>query len=57
MSLLDWKIDPCRTSSSRSSPAFTRLPLWQMAIGPWAQSIRIGCAFDSLLSPAVEYRT
>ena len=54
VSLFDWKIDPWRTSSSRNSPALTRLPLWQIAIWPCAQSMRIGCAFDSLLSPAVE---
>ena len=54
MSLLVWKIDPRRTSASRSSAALTRLPLWQMAMGPCTQSIRIGCALASLLSPAVE---
>ena len=54
MSLLDWKIEPWRTSSVRSSPALTRLPLWQTAIWPCAHSIRIGCALEILLSPAVE---
>ena len=34
--------------------ALTRLPLWQMAISPCAQSIRMGCAFFRPLSPAVE---
>ena len=29
MSLLVWKIEPSRTSSSRSSRALTRLPLWR----------------------------
>ena len=45
MSLLVWKIEPSRTSSSRSSRALTRLPLCAIAIWPCAQSIRIGCAF------------
>ena len=53
-SLLVWKIAPSRLSSSRSSVAFTRLPLWQSAICPWTQSIRIGWALTSLLAPAVE---
>ena len=48
VSLFDWKIDPCCTSSSRSSRAFTMLPLWQSAIWPCAQSIRIGWAFEQL---------
>ena len=46
-----------RPASSRSSWALTRLPLWPIAISPCAQSIRIGCAFLTPLSPAVEYRT
>ena len=54
VSLPVWKIDPALTSSSRSSRALTRLPLWATAIWPCAQSIRNGCAFSSLLSPAVE---
>ena len=57
MSLVVWKMDPSRTSASRSSCAFTRLPLWQIAISPCAQSMRIGCAFLRPLSPDVEYRT
>ncbi len=56
-SLLVWKIAPPRLSSSRSSAALTRLPLWQRAIWPCWQSIRIGWALISLLAPAVEYRT
>ena len=32
VSLLVWKMEPSRTVSSRSSPAFTRLPLCAMAI-------------------------
>ena len=57
VSLLVWKIDPRRTSSSRSSGALTRLPLWQSAICPCEHSIRIGCALTIRLSPKVEYRT
>ena len=54
VSLLVWKMAPSRTSSSRSSPAFTRLPLWPIANWPCTLSTTIGCAFESLLSPAVE---
>ena len=54
VSLLVWKIAPWRTIDSRSSPAFTRLPLWHSAICPWEQSIRIGCALTMRLSPKVE---
>ena len=57
VSVVDWKIDPSRTSASLSSVAFTRLPLWQMAIWPCAQSMRNGWALATRLSPAVEYRT
>src|SRR5262249_37952433 len=54
--LLVWKMEPSRTRRSRSSRALTRLPLCATAIWPCAQSMRIGCALRSLLSPAVEYR-
>ena len=54
VSLLVWKIEPPCTSSSRSSRALTRLPLCATAICPCAHSMRNGCAFSSLLSPAVE---
>jgi hypothetical protein len=54
VSLLVWKMAPWRTSSSRSSPALTRLPLWPIANGPWTLSTTIGWALESLLSPAVE---
>ena len=53
-SLLVWKMAPSRLSASRSSDAFTRLPLWHSAICPCWQSMRIGCALTSLLAPAVE---
>jgi hypothetical protein len=56
VSLLVWKIEPCCANSRRISLALTMLPLWQMPICPRAQSISSGWAFDSLLSPAVEYR-
>ena len=54
VSLLVWKIEPCLTSRSRISLALTMLPLWQMPTCPCTQSMTIGCAFESLLSPAVE---
>ena len=57
VSLLVWKMAPCRTMASRSSPALTRLPLWHSAICPCAQSISIGWALTTRLSPKVEYRT
>src|SRR5580692_10889374 len=56
VSVLDWKIDPWPTSSSWSSLAFTRFPLWQMAIWPCAQSMRNGWALATRLSTAGESR-
>ncbi len=54
VSLVVWKIEPSASSSSRTSAALTRLPLWAMAIGPrWCWS-RNGWAFAGLESPAVE---
>ena len=41
VSEVDWKIEPAASSSWRSTPALTRLPLWATAIGPRWQSIRI----------------
>ncbi len=37
VSLVDWKIEPRRTSSRRSLTAFEMLPLWQMAKPPDGQ--------------------
>ena len=54
VSLLVWKIEPCRTSSSRSSRALTRLPLWHdgdLAVRAVDEE-RLGVR--ELLSPAVE---
>jgi hypothetical protein len=47
---------PSSASSSRSSSAFVRLPLWPSAIvraRPWWIS---GCAFAHRVEPVVEYR-
>ena len=54
VSLLVWKMEPFETRSRRISPALTMLPLWQIDIWPWTQSIRNGWALASRLSPAVE---
>ena len=54
VSEVDWKIAPWRTSSSRSSLALTRLPLWPIPNGPCEQSTSIGWAFSMRLDPAVE---
>ena len=43
-----------RSSSSRRTPALTRLPLCAMAIWPRSQSTTNGCALASVLEPVVE---
>ena len=40
-----WKIEPCASSSARSSSALTRLPLWATATAPPAYSTASGWAF------------
>ena len=56
VSLLVWKIEPLCSSLRRHSAAFVKFPLCPTEIFPLLQSIMIGCAFSSALSPAVEYR-
>jgi DNA-binding IclR family transcriptional regulator len=48
------KIEPCASSSSRSTSAFTRLPLWATATAPPAYCTAMGWAFFRWLPPAVE---
>ena len=53
----DWKIEPCRISSSRSASALVRLPLWAMAQPPIWNSANSGCTsriWVLPLEPAVE---
>ena len=52
--LFDWKMDPCRSSSRRRSPALVMLPLCATAIRPLLQATENGCALSSAVSPAVE---
>ncbi len=53
VSLVDWKIEPRRTSSRRSLTAFEMLPLWQMAKPPDDSSANSGWTFRSAVSPVV----
>ncbi len=54
LSTVVWKMEPRCSSSSRSTPAFTRLPLWPMAIWPRPVLNMSGCALSSVLEPVVE---
>ena len=57
VSIEDWKMEPETSSSRLSSWAFTRLPLWAMAMEPDSKSTTSGWAFFSSELPVVEYRT
>jgi hypothetical protein len=57
VSIEDWKMEPEISSSRLSSWAFTRLPLWAMAMEPDSKSTTSGWAFFSSELPVVEYRT
>ena len=54
VSLVDWKIDPRRTSSRRKVVALEILPLCATAKPPEASSANSGCTFLSAVSPVVE---
>ncbi|MNT83791.1 hypothetical protein D3C72_2237130 [compost metagenome] len=54
VSLVVWKMEPASSNSRRSASAFTRLPLVAMARSPPRKRNTKGCAFCSLLAPAVE---
>ena len=54
VSLVVWKIEPRCSSRRRHSSALVKLPLCPTASGPLLQSITMGCAFASDVSPAVE---
>ena len=49
----------CPESSSNSlmTSAFTRFPLWAIAISPSLNLLKSGCAFFNSLPPVVEYLT
>ncbi len=54
VSEVDWKIEPRRSSLSRSSSAFTRLPLCAIASAPCAHSTTNGWQFFKTVEPLVE---
>ncbi len=54
VSLVVWKIEPRCSSVRRNRAALGKLPLWPSASFPLLQSMTIGCAFMSEVSPAVE---
>src|SRR5438309_1911907 len=56
LSTVDWKIEPRASSRSRSSSAFTRLPLCATARPPRPYSTTSGWAFFRCDAPAVERR-
>ena len=52
-SIVDAKIEPCSSSSTRSSPALVRLPLCASAMWPPRERASTGCAFSIVDEPAV----
>lgn len=54
---LVWKIAPLSSSSSFSSSALTRLPLWATTMGPLTWRITKGWESSRVGMPMVEYRT
>jgi hypothetical protein len=52
-SLFDAKIEPCSSSSMRSSAALIRFPLWARVMNPPLERARTGCAFSIVEVPEV----
>ncbi len=54
VSLVDWKIEPRRTSSRRKVIALEILPLWATAKPPEESSAKSGWTLRIAVSPVVE---